>query len=455
MSGDIKTEHLFFFGKTVLKVEFGHVRKDRLIFRRGLFVAEETEDRDLAFHRLLLRGRKSVEIRLGRADHLRSRDAEFIHRGRKDQALDHLLIDLEVLASSEEITEGGELTVDLTIDNELSDGAFTDVLNGRQTDTDLLVTLGRELHKTLIDRRRQDLDAHLLTDGRVPGGRGLISEEAVEHRGHKLRRIVVFEVSGIVTDHGISGSVGLIERISRELRYVVKDLSRDRLGYAVGDRTGNFPALFVFSAVDKCLAVFFHEGGLLLRHGAADVVGLAHREAREISNDLHDLFLIDHTSVGHVQDRLEERMIVLNGRRIVTGRHIFRDLVHRARTVKRDARDNVLKRGRFQVDHKRCHARTFKLEHTLGVAAADHLKDRRFIHRDTVEVDLDALVLQDHLRGIAHDRQRAKAEEVKLQKSDLFGIGFGKLNDDRLVVFRKRRDLGKRLSGDNDACRVR
>ena len=111
--------------------------------------------------------------------------------------------------------------------------------------------------------------------------------------GEELDRMVGFQPTGLVGDHGIGGGVALIKAIAGELS--------DQLENHIG--LGGWNGLFG-GASDKARLLVVHLLLLLLPHGAPQQVGLAERIARQDLGDLHHLFLIDDDAVGLLQHRL-------------------------------------------------------------------------------------------------------------------------------------------------------
>jgi hypothetical protein len=94
--------------------------------------------------------------------------------------------------------------------------------------------------------------------------------------------------------------------------------------------------------VDEALALLVHLRLDLLAHGAAQKVGFAERIARQDLGDLHHLFLVDDDALGFLQagNRSSDGSIRLF--LAVLAGVVGRDVLHRARTIERDQRDDVL-----------------------------------------------------------------------------------------------------------------
>jgi len=91
--------------------------------------------------------------------------------------------------------------------------------------------------------------------------------------------------------------MGLVEGVLCEVRHVIVNLVCRLLVDPVGDTA--LYALFLIS-VNKVLALLRHDRRLFLRHGTAHKVASAEGISGEISDDLHDLLLVDDTAVGRL-----------------------------------------------------------------------------------------------------------------------------------------------------------
>ncbi len=127
--------------------------------------------------------------------------------------------------------------------------------------------------------------------------------------------------------------------------------------------------LFFFAAPSTKMAPLLgHFLGLLLAHGAAQHVGAAERVAGQHLRGLHDLLLVDHDAVGFLEDRLEQRVVVLDGDAACLAIGVERDELHRPGAVERDQRDDVLDHLRLDLLAGLHHAGRFHLE-DAGVLA--------------------------------------------------------------------------------------
>ncbi len=100
---------------------------------------------------------------------------------------------------------------------------------------------------------------------------------------------------------------------------------------------------------------------------------------------------------------------------------VFRDVVHRARSIERDHRDNILEPGRLQLAQGIAHARTLKLEHPCRIAPRHQLIGRLVIKLELVEFDGN-IALGHQVERSLEDGQRGQAEEVELDQPGGFHV---------------------------------
>ncbi len=173
------------------------------------------------------------------------------------------------------------------------------------------------------------------------------------------------------------------------------------------DRAGEEPA-----------ALGRHLGLDLLAHGAAEQVGLGEAVAGEIAGDLLHLLLIGDDAVGRREDRLELGVQVFDRLAAELARAIGGDVGHRAGTVERHQRDEVLEAVGPHVDEGPAHALAFHLEHPDGLAARQALIGLGVVEGDAGEIDLDAAGGDELHRRLQHG-QRLEAEEIEFDEAGL------------------------------------
>ena len=319
-----------------------------------------------------------------------------------------------------------------------------------------LTVFHAEFFHTLVDARRQDLDAHVAAVADITRDLRGIAHDARHQRRHELDRIMLFEVARFVSHHAVSRCVRLVERVLREADHIIEDGLRSRAADTVTDTARDFDlAVFVQLAVDEIFFFLQHDGHLLFRHRAAYQIGAAVAVACEIAHNLHNLLLIDQASVGNVKDRRQLRAGVADMGRILFVVDIFWDRVHRTRPVKRDPRDDILEAGRLEVFHKLRHAAAFELEHPAGIAGGDHFVHTRIVVIHLRKIDFDAMIFLDHLECVANDRQIAKPQKVHFEQPQLLDRRHRKLRRRALIRQIQRHIFIDRRLGDHHARRVR
>ena len=200
------------------------------------------------------------------------------------------------------------------------------------------------------------MNAHLMANTYVKCCLAQAAQIAVEHRRHELYRIMHLQPACLVSDYSISGGVAFVEGVAGEGHDILKNLFGNIEPDPAGDGSSHRISFFVLTAMEKQVLVFGQFCRLLLRHGAADVVRLPHGKSGQVADYLHDLFLIDDAAVGHVEDRFEQRVVIPDLFRIVLGRDIAGDLLHRSRPVQRNAGNDILKRFGLEFLHETGHA---------------------------------------------------------------------------------------------------
>ena len=98
---------------------------------------------------------------------------------------------------------------------------------------------------------------------------------------------------------------------------------------------------------------------------------------------------------------------------------VGRDLVHRARAVQRDERDEVVELRRADLAQRLLHALGLELEHADRVAAGEHLVGLRVVERQRRHVRARAARALDDVQRVLDDVEVAQAQEVHLQQAEL------------------------------------
>ena len=147
--------------------------------------------------------------------------------------------------------------------------------------------------------------------------------------------------------------------------------------------------------------------------------------------------------------------------RVALAARVRRDLVHRARAVERDERDEVVELGRAHLLERLLHALGLELEDADRVAAAQHLVRLRVVERQRRHVGPLAGRAGDDVERVLDHVEVAQPEEVHLQQAERLDRLHRVLRDDAVdavavLVGRvrvgelDRDDVGQRAVGDHD-----
>ena len=202
--------------------------------------------------------------------------------------------------------------------------------------------------------------------------------------------------------------MGFIEAVARELLHQLPD--------ALGLRGGG---VALAAARDELLALLGHELAVLLAHGAAEDVGLAHGEARHLGGDLHDLFLVHHDPVRLPRELLHGGVLVRDLGPTVLALDEVGDELHRAGSVERDHGDEVLELLGPEPAKGVAHPGRLELEHAERLGFGEHLVRLLVVERQPVEVELEPAGFLDQRDRVGEHGERPKAEEIHLEQAEL------------------------------------
>ena len=383
-----------------------------------------------------------AEHTVERVQQLRPR-APLVEHAHLDHRLQGALADAPQIDPLGQVDGVAEGAVGLALVEEHLHRALAGVLDGRQPIADggpalffpprrraaappRPVVLDGKIELRLVDAGRGHVDAQPAGVGHVLGhllGVGVVDGQ---QGGDVLHRVVGLQIGRLATDDGVVGGVGLVEAVAGEKL----DVAPDGLAH--------FPREAALHGPGRELRlVLVHQVALLLGHRLADHVRLARLIAGQFGGDADDLLLIDKDAVGVLQDGLQFRRVIGGDvpavkQQGVHAADVFGDVLHRPGAEEGDGGDDVVEALGLHVHHQLAHARAFHLEDALHVAAAEHLE--RLIHPlvvvrrrpdladvvgNVVHRVAHAVALLDQLRRLAHDRQRAQAQEIDLQQADL------------------------------------
>ena len=270
--------------------------------------------------------------------------------------------------------------------------AAPDPLDGAETEADISADDG-EVCLRLVHVRRQQPYAEVAALRDILRDLAARIEYAREQCRHILLRPVAFHPRRPIADDGIAHGVCLVEGIGGEVVDLVIDGVCRLLVHAVRHAAGD-TALRV--AVDKGRPLRVDDGVLFLAHGAAYHVGLSEREAREAAEYLDDLLLIDDTAVGHLQDGLEQRVLIAYALRVSGTFEKAGNGVHRTGAVEGDDGGDVLNALCLETHGHAGHAARFKLEHAGGLPCGEHGKGLRVVLRNVLDAEIRLLPPHEH-----------------------------------------------------------
>ena len=312
------------------------------------------------------------------------------------QPFELALVEQAWIDAVREIIDAGERTVLAALDHQLFHRPLANALQRgeRVADGEAIVgLLDREFRLAGVHTRGQASNAHpahvVAEDCEF-----IRQVQVVAHRGgEEFVRIMRLQIGGLVGQQGVGRRVAFVETIAGELV--------DQIEQLVG--LAGFDVVRGGTALDESRALVVHLLLDLFAHRTAQQIGTAERIAGEDLRRLHHLFLIDEDPVGLLQDAFEQRVRIFDRFVAILAPPEHRDVVHRAGTIQRVERDDVLEHGRAHGGQRASHALGFDLEHADGVAALDQLERRRVGPFERVEVERDA-ALREQLDSFFQDR---------------------------------------------------
>ena len=359
MAADIDAQHFFLESQfQLLRIlpDVGHL-DDIVLF---VLLVREVEQGHLPCHIVLLGTGKVVHHPHVDAHQLLARGSQAVQRARFYEILDDPLVDLAVFKdhAGQKIVQVAERPSLLSLRDHGVDHRSPDPFDRCQSVADRAAGYGKS-GLSLIDVGRQEFYSH------TPAGQNIARhlvgkiDDRCHQSCHELRRIIVFEPRGLVSDHCIAGRMGLVESVLGKVHHRVVDVGR-HLG--ADPLCGASRNAFLGIAVDEIAPLLFHDLLLLLGHGAPHKVASAQCIAAQIPDDLHYLLLIHDTSVCGLQDRLKFLRVVGDPVGILLAEYIFWYEIHRTRPVERDPCNDVLEILWAELLHESLHSAGFKLE---------------------------------------------------------------------------------------------
>ena len=167
-----------------------------------------------------------------------------------------------------------------------------------QAISDRTVIYRESIHST-VHIRRQDLNPHLSADQNIFSNLIWEINNRCHKCSHKFYRIIVLQICCLVGNNCIGCCMGLIKGILCKINHIIIDLICSFLINSICNTSGNS---LCFISINKVLALLFHDRGLLFGHCTAHQVASAQSITCQITDDLHNLLLIDNTPIRRLQD---------------------------------------------------------------------------------------------------------------------------------------------------------
>ena len=244
----------------------------------------------------------------------------------------------------------------------------------------------------------------------------------------------------------------ILGKINHVVVNLVGNLCRDAIGHTTRNLS-NFACdvIFNLSTVNENLTILFDDILLFLTHCTTNFISATKRISSKLLNYLHNLLLVNDTSVGWSKNRLKLRTVVGNLLTRVLTLNVIWNEIHRAWTVKGNTGDNILDRMRLKLFHEVLHAGRFQLKNALAFTCRNHIHNSLVIVINLIHVKLLAVVFLHKLNSIIYNSKSSKAKKVHLQKAKLFDCSHDKLgNNGTITTARKWNILIHWLAGNNN-----
>ena len=441
MARDIEAEVLFLVLQGGLArpglVLFRQLREALLPFGQGGFRGPEKPE--LAAVALGLESGAGLQGALEGLEKLLRPSGKGAGRSGENQALHHPLVYRLLTHPVEEIAQVDKWPpLGAPRDNRLGRG-LAHIFHRGQAETDPLAHHG-ETQSALVDIRRQDPDFHppaFLEDDRDPVG---VVHFAGQGGRHELERVMHLEPGGVIGQDPVAHAVALVEPVAGEL------------GHQVVNRLRHPPVdLTLCRAGEELFLLLLHHLFFLLAHCPAQLVRGAQGEPAHLGGDLHHLLLVHHHAVGLFQDRLEQRVMVLDPDPALLAVDEIIDHLHRPGAVERVHGDNVADRLRLELAQVLAHPRRLELEDAHSFAVGENLESFRISKLQVVQVDCLPELLLDHFQGVLDHCQGAQAQDIDLEQADFLHPGHVVLGGDFIPALgaEKRQIIGQLPWGDH------
>ena len=229
---------------------------------------------------------------------------------------------------------------------------------------------------------------------------------------HELNGIMSLQKGRFVGDQSVSRRVRFVKTVTRER----DDQIPEFLGDVFRDPIGNCSShVFRMEAVHHIGQLFADRFNAFIRLGQLNV-------AHSIQN-AHDLFLVDHHTVGLGQNFIHHRMNFARRLASVLYVNVFHHhpAFQRTRAIESGRRDNVREAVRPHLSQQIAHPAGLELEHALRLTSLQQREGlgvgKIILHLFKVEAWVRSFYV---LNGLVQNRQVSQAQKVHLQQADFF-----------------------------------
>ena len=321
--------------------------------RRIVHAAHHREEVDLTIQILPAVTLDALEHTLSCFDQTAAVGAKIIKGTGLDEAFHSAAVQLGTMHPFAEIVQAG-IRLFLPLLYGALDQPGADIFYGVQAKPDPTTVLCSKAAARDIDIRRQDLDSQSGALAGILDDLACVVQDTGQQRSHKLAGVMALEVGCLECHIGITGGMTLVEGVGCKAGHLIVNfvcnLFRDTVCH-----TARALVAGVCAAVDKMFPLRLHHSVFLLAHGTADIICLPERKARQLPEDLHDLFLIDDTAIGHIQNVGQLRGLIADFVRFMAVAQVGRDGIHRAGAVQADQSDDIFQILRLQAHQHLLH----------------------------------------------------------------------------------------------------
>ena len=221
-----------------------------------------------------------------------------------------------------------------------------------------------------------------------------------EQCSHKLHFVVGLEIGRLISDQRISSRVALVKAVTSKLEDPIPKI----LGIL-------FCKPQIESPLKELLLIGCDNRFFFLADGFDTRVGFGQLDSAQAIQDPHNLFLVDHHTVGLFEDFLQDRVQVGGGFLFQFDGDVFIDHTpfERAGTIQCVGSDNVAEVVGFHPLEQVSNTATFELKDPFGFASSKQFKGLFILQWELHWIDPQPASLFNHLDSFREDRQVAKA----------------------------------------------